>query len=80
VPLPRPGFYQATVTEYLSCVPTTACPGVSSDQIKTSFSTPAASGSLKFVLGAGGLGAGAHCSSYLDAVAMNTPAALANNQ
>jgi hypothetical protein len=36
VPLPRPGFYSASLTSFSSCVPASACPGVDAQRVAAS--------------------------------------------
>jgi hypothetical protein len=48
-PLPMPGFYAASLTTFISCVPADACPGVSASAVAAAFSDPVASGDFRFV-------------------------------
>ena len=47
LPLPKPGFYAESMTKFVSCVPTAACPGVNASAVAAAFSIPAASGVLR---------------------------------
>jgi hypothetical protein len=47
LPLAAPGFYPASLTEYVSCVPPGACPGVNSTAVAVAFSVPLATGLLR---------------------------------
>jgi hypothetical protein len=37
VPLPRPGYYPATLTEFVACVPSAACPGVDTTSVQSAY-------------------------------------------
>jgi hypothetical protein len=49
VPLARAGFYPASLTEYVSCVPSVACPGADASAVREKFANPLASGRLGYV-------------------------------
>ena len=44
VPLPRPGYFGVTLTEFQSCVPAVACPGVDAAAVEAAMSMQLAGG------------------------------------
>jgi hypothetical protein len=37
VPLPRPGYYPAALTDFVACVPSAACPGVDPTSVQSAY-------------------------------------------
>jgi hypothetical protein len=45
VPLPKPGFYETSLTNFSACVPVEACPGVDAGQVSAAYAAYLAGGS-----------------------------------
>lgn len=48
LPLAHPGFYPASLTNFVSCIPASACPGADSTALAASYSTPALAGAMRW--------------------------------